>query len=170
MIDIETLATSADATILTIAAQAFNPLGEGYLDKHFYVRADLESQENRRIDDSTVEWWSLQKPELIEEAMGEGDRIPLPTALADLSKFLWGCKRVWFNGPNFDAKILEHACQEYGISAPWAYYQVRDARTVYSLHPTMSKPPASHHALEDCRRQIELLQKTLKNLEVQGLS
>jgi len=33
----------------------------------------------------------------------------------------------------------------------------------------LPKPRASHHALEDCRRQIDLLQQTLKHLRVAGL-
>ena len=34
MIDIEGLATGPDATILTIAAQGFDPLGKGYYQDH----------------------------------------------------------------------------------------------------------------------------------------
>jgi 3' exoribonuclease, RNase T-like len=170
MIDIETLSVSTNATILTIAAQSFDPLGEGHFDKHYYARISLESQEDRHIDDETVEWWSTQPPESVEEALGDGNRIDLSTALSELADVLWLSKRVWFNGPCFDAKILEHAYQSYGKSTPWAYYEVRDARTVYGLHPTLVKTPPSHHALEDCRRQIDLLQRTLKQLEVKDLS
>jgi len=46
---------------------------------------------------------------------------------------------------------------------------VRDARTVYGLYPELSRPPTSHHALEDCRRQIELLQQCLNYLKVKEL-
>jgi hypothetical protein len=44
MIDLEGLATGPDTTILTIAAQAFDPFGTGHYDRHYYARVTLESQ------------------------------------------------------------------------------------------------------------------------------
>ena len=65
--------------------------------------------------------------------------------------------------------ILENAMKQLGLPIPWQFWNVRDARTVYSLYPDLPKPRASHHALEDCRRQIDLLQNTMKHLKVSGL-
>jgi hypothetical protein len=65
--------------------------------------------------------------------------------------------------------IIEHAYKSFGKPIPWQFYVVRDARTVYSLYPSLPKPPTSHHALEDCRRQIDLLQVTLKQLNITQL-
>ena len=77
MIDIEGLATTPDATILTIAAQSFNPFGTGYYDnRFFYARVTLESQEDRVINDETIAWWATQA-EAQEEAFNENDRISL---------------------------------------------------------------------------------------------
>ena len=43
MIDIEGLATGPEATILTIAAQGFDPLRSGYFEQHqYYARITLE--------------------------------------------------------------------------------------------------------------------------------
>ena len=61
MIDIEGLATGPDATILTIAAQCFDPLTRGYYKQHYYARVTLESQENRQIEQGTIDWWATQK-------------------------------------------------------------------------------------------------------------
>ena len=66
--------------------------------------------------------------------------------------------------------ILEHAYKSYGITLPFKYYKVRDARTIYSLYPDLPKPITSHHALEDCRRQIDLLQTTFTHLEITKIS
>jgi len=66
--------------------------------------------------------------------------------------------------------ILEHAYKSHGLALPWKYYTVRDARTVYSLVPTLNKYPASHHALEDCRRQIDLLHDSLEFLNIRSMS
>ena len=169
MIDLEGLATGPDTTILTIAAQAFDPFGSGYYDRHYYARVTLESQENRVIDDGTIEWWATQPAHAREEAFGEQDRIPLDQALDELGRLIWHSKMIWAQGPTFDCTILEHAYKSYGKALPWKYYQVRDSRTVFSLWPELPIPPTSHHALEDCRRQIGMLQATLKYLKVKEL-
>ena len=169
MIDLEGLATGPDTTILTIAAQAFDPFGSGYYDQHYYARVTLESQENRSIDDGTIAWWATQPEHAREEAFGEQDRIPLDQALDELARLIWHSKLIWAQGPTYDMNILEHAYKSYGKALPWKYYQVRDSRTVFSLWPEQPIPPTSHHALEDCRRQIGMLQTTLQHLNVKEL-
>jgi hypothetical protein len=169
MIDLEGLATGPDTTILTIAAQAFDPFGDGYYDRHYYARVTLESQENRVIDNGTIAWWATQPDHAREEAFGEQDRIPLDQALDELGKLIWHSKMIWSQGPTYDMNILEHAYKSYSKALPWKYYMVRDSRTVFSLWPELPKPPTSHHALEDCRRQIGMLQDTLKYLNVKEL-
>lgn len=168
MIDIEGLATGPDATILTIAAQTFDPLTRGYFKHQYYARITLESQEDRAIDQGTLEWWVTQKEAQVE-AFAEEGRIPLKQALEELHKLCWKCNRIWMNGPTYDANILEHAYKSYGMGLPWQFYKIRDTRTVYSLVPDLQKYPASHHALEDCRRQIDLLHDALEYLKVKSL-
>jgi hypothetical protein len=169
MIDLEGLATGPDTTILTIAAQAFDPFGTGYYDKHYYARITLESQENRSIDNGTIEWWATQPDHAREEAFGEQERIPLDQALDELGKLIWHSRLIWAQGPTYDMNILEHAYKSYNKPLPWKYYQVRDSRTVFSLWPEQPIPVTSHHALEDCRRQIGMLQTTLQHLNVKEL-
>ena len=170
MIDLEGLATGPDTTILTIAAQAFDPLGEGWYDQQYYARVTLESQENRRIEQGTLDWWATQPAPARDEAFAEEGRIPLDQALDGLGKLIWHSKRIWAQGPTYDMNILEHAYKSYNKPIPWQYYSVRDSRTVFGLWPELPKPPTSHHALEDCRRQIALLQETLRYLKVKELS
>ena len=169
MIDIEGLATGPEATILTIAAQAFDPLGSGYYQQQYYARVDLESQETRTIEQGTINWWATQGAAQ-DEAFAEHGRIPLDQALDELHRLCWKCNRIWMNGPTYDANILEHAYKSYSKPLPWQYYKIRDARTVYSLYPELPKPVTSHHALEDCRRQIDMLQATLKHLNIYKLN
>ena len=170
MIDLEGLGTGPDTTILTIAAQSFDPLGSGYYDQKYYARITLESQENRSIQQSTIDWWATQPAAARDEAFNEEGRIPLDQALDELGKLIWKSKRVWAQGPTYDMNILEHAYKSYDKSIPWQFYAVRDSRTVFGLWPNLPKPPTSHHALEDCRRQIGLLQETLKYLKVKELA
>ena len=169
MIDIETIGVAPGATILTIAAQAFDPLGTGYYNQQYYARITLESQENRTIDQSTIDWWATQ-PEAQAEAFCEEGRIDLDQALDSLGKLIWHSNFIWCQGPTFDCTILEHAYKSYNKPIPWQYYKVRDSRTVFSLWPGLPKPPVSHHALEDCRRQIALLQTTLKHFNIKELA
>ena len=169
MIDLEGLATGPETTILTIAAQAFDPFGTGYYNQQYYARITLESQPNRSIEQGTIDWWATQ-PEAQAEAFMEEGRIDLDQALDSLGKLIWHSNFIWMNGPTYDATILEHAYKSYGKSLPWQYYKVRDARTVFSLWPDCPRPPTSHHALEDCRRQIDMLQATLKHLHVKVLN
>jgi hypothetical protein len=168
MIDIEGLGTGPDAAILTIAAQSFDPFGTGYYDRHYYARITLESQENRRIQDDTLAWWATQ-PEAQAEAFAEDNRVPLDQALDELYRLAWQHDYIWAQGPTYDINILEHAYKSYNKTQPWQFYRIRDSRTVLSLWPGRPVPPTSHHALEDTRKQINILQQTLKHLDVKEL-
>ena len=95
MIDIEGLATGPEATILTIAAQAFDPLGTGYYEHKYYARVDLESQENRSIEQGTIDWWATQPTAAREEAFAEEGRIPLKQSLEELGKLIWRSYRKY---------------------------------------------------------------------------
>jgi hypothetical protein len=170
MIDLEGLATGPDTTILTIAAQSFDPFGQGHSGLSYYARVTLESQEDRAIDQGTIDWWATQPAVVRDEAFNEQDRIPLDQALDGLGRLIWHSNRIWAQGPTYDMNILEHAYKSYGKALPWKYYMVRDSRTVFSLWPDLPKPPTSHHALEDCRRQIDLLQTTLKHFNIKALA
>lgn len=168
MIDIEGLGTGPDAAILTIAAQSFDPFGTGHYDRHYYARITLESQENRRIQDDTLAWWATQ-PEAQAEAFAEDNRIPLDQALDELYRLAWQHDYIWAQGPTYDINILEHAYKSYNKTQPWQFYRIRDSRTVLSLWPGRPVPPTSHHALEDTRKQINILQQTFKHLNVKEL-
>ena len=170
MVDLEGLATGPETTILTIAAQEFDPLESGRLGRDYYVRVSLESQEGRSIEQGTIDWWSTQPVEVREEAFSEENRVPLREALEGLHRMIWHAKRVWSQGPTYDMNILEHAYKSLKMPLPWKYYSVRDSRTLYSLVPSLQKYPASHHALEDCRRQILLLWDSLEYLKIRELT
>lgn len=169
MIDLEGLATGPETCILTIAAQAFDPFGTGCYDQHYYARVCLDSQPNRTIEQGTIDWWATQPPHAKEEAFSESGRIPLNQALDELGKLIWRSTLIWSQGPTYDMNILEHAYKSYHKPLPWKYYQVRDSRTVFSLWPDQPIPPTTHHALEDCRRQITMLQNTLRHLDVTAI-
>ena len=170
MIDIEGLATGPETTILTIAAQEFDPLERDQFGRDYYVRVDLESQEGRTIEQGTIEWWATQPSAVRDEAFSELNRVPLREALQGLHRMVWHARRVWAQGPTYDMNILEHAFKSLQMPLPWKYYAVRDSRTVFALCPNLEKYPASHHALEDCRRQVQLLWDALENLNIKEIA
>jgi hypothetical protein len=169
MIDIEGLGTGPETTILTIAAQEFNPLVRDQYGRQYYVRVDLESQEGRSIEQGTIDWWAQQPAVVRDEAFAEDGRVTLREALEGLYKLIWQSNRIWAQGPTYDMNILEHAYKSLNIPLPWKYYSVRDSRTLFSLVPQLTSYPASHHALEDCRRQIMLLWDALEYLKIKEL-
>jgi len=169
MIDLETLGVAPDGAILTIAAQSFDPFGEGWHDRHYYARVSLEEQTDRVIDDGTVNWWSQQSAQAQEEAFGETGRIPLQQALGELFSLMFHADHIWANGITFDIAILEHAFKSYEMGLPFKYYKVLDARTVYNLWPDLPRGAVSHHALDDCQQQILKLQRTFKHIGVTRL-
>ena len=72
MIDLETLATTPDAAILTIGACKFDPRSND-IDATFYERIQLDSQENydRTINEDTLAWWSKQDKKVQEDAVSK---------------------------------------------------------------------------------------------------
>ena len=76
MIDLETLATSPNATILSIAGVRFNynkeyrNITSPYDMDYFYCRVDPESQPTRDIDDETVAWWAQQEEDVKKKEEG----------------------------------------------------------------------------------------------------
>jgi len=166
MIDIETLSTQQNAIILNIGAIGFDPFTEDVFSEHYYyARVDIESQPNRHESEDTLKWWAKQPKPSQEEAFGEDDRVPLNEALGQVSKLVRKSNHIWAQGIVFDITILENAYSDYGYAYPWKFYDVLDCRTITKLNPER-KLGNSHHALEDCVNQIEILQDTVKRLGI----
>jgi len=103
MIDLETLSTKPNATILTIGGVKFNPYNNIEPSQGLYHRIDVDSQSamGRDIDPDTVEWWGKQAEDVREEALGDHDRI-------DLKYFIKPNKDDWKNilTTNITAQIV----------------------------------------------------------------
>jgi exodeoxyribonuclease VIII len=166
MIDIETLATSPDSVVLTVGAIKFDPFEDTIGDDGFYMRLDVDEQSelDRHIDESTVEWWGKQAEDVREEALGDHDRQELTVFAAALNKFLVGSKKIWAQGPVFDIVILENLYRQIGIPTPWSYWQIRDSRTLFGVHgdPREKGKAGLHNALEDCISQAGAVQQVYK--------
>jgi len=176
MIDLETLNTTPDSTILTIGAVKFDPFGseikEPKMDS-FYVKVDLDScdQIGLTTNDDTIAWWANQSKEAQEAAFDPNDRIPIEDAFAQLYKFCWGAKRVWANGACFDIIICEHVFRKIRKAIPWSFWEVRDVRTAFDLGINPQRPPVTaHHALEDAWNQAVGIQNVYNTLRTSTTS
>lgn len=161
MLDLETLSTRPDATILTFGAVKFDPysnvIGDG-----IYHRIDVDEQISlgRHVDDNTVAWWAQQEEDVREEALGENNRINLEKFCASLNKFIVGSNCIWAQGPVFDIVILENLYRQLNKPVPWNFWQIRDSRTLLSTYgdPRDKNKAGLHNALEDCISQANAVQ------------
>jgi hypothetical protein len=170
MIDLETLATSPDAAILTIGAVKFDPFGKDLKEPEmtsFYVRVDQDSCDELglAVNDDTIAWWAQQGKEAQEEAFNPEGRIHIRDAFEQLYKFCWGAKRVWANGSCFDIIICEHVFRKLNKATPWQFWQIRDVRTAFDLGINPQRPPVTaHHALQDAWNQAVGIQNVYGTL------
>jgi hypothetical protein len=170
MIDLETLATTPDAAILTIGAVKFDPFGNELTDPQctkFYVKVDLDSCDEIGLvtSDDTIAWWAQQDKVAQEEAFGSAGRIHIRQAFEQLYKFCWGAQRVWSNGSGFDIVICEGVFKRIQKAVPWNFWQTRDCRTAFDLGIDAKRPPVlKHHALEDAWNQAVGIQNVYTTL------
>ena len=170
MIDLETLDVLPTATILTIGAVKFDPFGDDVNDPKcvkFYTRVDVDSCDRlgATVSQSTLDWWANQSQEAQNEAFDPADRVDITTAMDQLYKFCWGAKRVWSHGAGFDVIILENYFRKIGKAIPWAFWEVRDTRTIFDLGINPNRPPVlKHHALEDAWNQAVGVQNVFKTI------
>jgi hypothetical protein len=167
MVDLETLATSPDAAILTLGAVLFDPYSPRVFDK-MYVRVTLESCTDlgMKVDDKTVEWWAAQSASAQEEAFGEGpDRVSIQEAIEKFHKFAWNCDAFWSHGSIFDINILDTYYRALNKAPPWNFWQIRDTRTLFDLgyDPEMPKTTA-HKALDDANAQAIAVQTVMRKI------
>jgi len=162
MIDIETLATSERAVVLSIGACQFSLAEARIVESNcFYVTLGAESQKNREIDPSTVIWWMRQDSRAREEWIDS--KKPLANGLAELSGWLQLNKvsAVWANSPTFDLTILRHAYVSMGFPVPWHFRDERDVRTLVQMGKLAGVKKVSdaerrgvaHNALDDAKHQ-----------------
>ena len=173
MLDIESLSTKTNASIMTIGAIKFNRHDFKVKEK-FYKRITKESNEhfNRHFDENTISWWHSQSEEAKKEIFENKDRINLSSALQELSIFCRGASKIWANGICFDINILESAYEACDLDVPWRFFNVRDVRTVYDLgrmnltvFKRQNKLDKQHHnALHDCITQLLCFEQAMENI------
>lgn len=187
MIDIETLATSYNAAIVSIGAVFFDPCDPSPIKHAFYGVIDIdESYTNIHdtyffIDPATKAWWDKQPPEA-KAVFDDPGALPISDALAGFADFLGKIPgdqltRVWANSPSFDLVILEHAynaffSEDEHCFRTWPYYKERDLRTYKSVFTqgeiraaqlrASGTTTTAHNALADAVAQAKLVCELMK--------
>lgn len=166
MLDLETLSTRPDATILTFGACKFSPYDQEDITQGIYYRINVDEQLalGRHVMDDTVEWWGRQADDVREEALGDSGRISLAEFTQHLNRFVVGVDCIWAQGPVFDIVILENLYRQLGLPTPWQFWQIRDSRTLLSSFgdPREKNKEGLHNALEDCVSQAQAVQFVFK--------
>ena len=167
MIDLETLGTIANATIMSIGAVKFD-LNSDYIDDEgFYASISIDSNllAGRTISEATILWWMDQSP--AARAVFKEEKQPLEAALDSLSEWVGTEDRfIWSNGADFDLPMLAHAYEGFGWEPPWKFWNSRCVRTYRSL-PAAKKLPKlinGHNALADAINQAVLVQSIQQRL------
>lgn len=173
MVDIETLGTTSNATIIQISAIAFD-IETGEHLHEFNKIADIEKNEDTKVCGSTLKWWLNTDKELLTKLInsGEGSSTQL---LKDFHHWLisiGGSKDLflWGNGILFDNKIIKHQMEEVGLDYPIFFRNDRDVRTIVELASQKlnisekelkgkfeNEKYHAHDAIDDVMYQIDLV-------------
>ena len=160
MVDNETLATTADAVILSIGAVKFD-LSTGEIDNDgFYRSISIESNLDlkRRISEDTLIWWLKQ--DVAAQQVFHEQKETLETALTEFSDWLGNDDNtMWSNGADFDIPMLAHAYTQLGMEVPWKFWNSKCFRTYKNLPGAkdIRVPPlgVKHNALSDAFQQAQ---------------
>lgn len=137
MVDIETLGTGADATIIQISAIAFDIITGEHLSV-FNEIADIEKNMKLNVDGSTLKWWLNTDKELLTELLNSGEHSS-ETVLAHFIGWIKSQSKdpkniyLWGNGILFDNKLIEHQAEKMDWGYPIFYKNDRDVRTIVDL-------------------------------------
>lgn len=163
MIDCETLATTADAVIMSLGAVKFNADTLEMDDAAFYSSISIDSNLalGRRVTESTIQFWLNQTKEA--QAVFVEPKSTLEEALSSFSDWLGHNKRrVWSKGADFDLPMIAHAYTQLDMEVPWMFWNSRCARTFLKLpfadRVAVPHNTLAHNALADAIAQAKHVQ------------
>lgn len=170
-IDLETIDTRPQSTVLSLGAVKFDPHSaiDPHSEMYFKINIDEQDRLGRTASDATIEWWSKQDPKIMEEAFDQTDAISVEEALAQISKFAVGVDTFWGQGYGFDYTILEDMYRSVGKPIPWNFWQIRDSRTLFGIcneDPRKKIQNDLHNALADAYYQSKAIQIAYNELDI----
>ena len=96
MIDIETLGTEPDCVVLSVGAVKFDPYTstEPHAKTLWRPEIDAQTEVDRSVLDSTLEWWAKQPQHIQDEAFSETFRMTVTSFMGELNKYLVGVDKI----------------------------------------------------------------------------
>lgn len=180
MIDVETLSTRTNASIIEIAAVEFNKYTGAVGDIFDRLVEPSEWVKNDRNVDGTVILWWMCHPDVMTKKFLDVTikKSNLKSALYDLSTFVKehdninndGRERVtvWGNGVTMDITVLQSAYEHFNMKVPWQFWAVNDCRTISSIIPDIKENTefegVRHNPVDDCKHQIKYVSIVLKKI------
>ena len=157
MIDFETLGTSENSIVLSMGVVEFN---QGCSVKGDYWEFDVPMQilAGRTIDPSSVSWWRRTNPDELLRLLESGQEQLSVMASRLLEFYPRRDVSIWSRG-YMDFAILNSILE----ADAYPYWVHRDVRTMDVFGIPIEKN--SHNALEDCRNQVEYVQKVLRRFD-----
>ena len=169
MIDLETLSTRTNASVISIAAVEFGLNGDTGRKMILKIKPSEWGKYDRHIDGNTIAWWMGQDADAVKNLFAkDGEDFTLLDALSHLFDFVKECDmpipitqeqemtasfmssfrysdvkdkkiKVWGNGSTMDITILQSAYEYFNMPIPWQYWAVNDVRTIVDLNPEIKK-------------------------------
>lgn len=175
VVDIETLATSKNAPIISIGALWYDNNNQPH---PFYKVNDIGDlvyqNQTKHIDIETLKWWIKTLRDLgplvktdfekcfnrnlidVDSEYDDKGSGCYTNNLISFLDFIHEAKdyattnvlkfNIWGCSPSFDLRILEHHLKKNSMDVPWAYYNERDVRTIRDI--------INHSTFEDERDKI----------------
>ena len=161
MIDIETLGTKPGSVVFSVGAVPFS--ADGVEEGERWVMG-VQDQLNMglTVDADTLAWWLKRaksgEAEVLMRALGAPDPMERVEMWARLRDWIGEDTVVWANGPDFDLRCLEALKWTFTktYETPWRYWNCRCFRTWRKVLG-WGKPDNGHDALEDARKQAEVV-------------
>lgn len=145
IVDLETLGTDVDSTVIQIACSAFSFKTGSLLGEPFvgYLALDAMKQEDIKASGSTLKWWMTQNRDVFESIINN----PFRMTRTDLWEafFRWLTERsmecyekgdelkLWGNGISFDCAMVKHNLGDL-YDTVIKFWNERDARTLVDMH------------------------------------
>lgn len=180
MIDVETLSTKTNASIIEIAAAEFNKYTGAVGDIFDRLVEPSEWAKNGRdVDGTVILWWMSHSDVMTKKFLDVTiKKSNLKSALYDLSTFVKehdninnnGRERVtvWGNGATMDITVLQSAYEYFNMKTPWQFWAVNDCRTISNIIPDIKENTefegVKHNPADDCRHQIKYVSLSLKKI------
>jgi len=168
-IDLETIDTRPQATVLSLGAVKFDPLSDSEPHSELYLKISIDDQDRlgRTVSNDTLEWWGKQDPKIMEESFDQTGAVSVEEALTQITKFSVGVDTFWGQGYGFDYSILEDMFRSVGKPIPWNFWQILDSRTLFRVckeDPRKKMQTNLHNALADAYYQSKAIQIAYREL------